>query len=57
VCRLVTSVRLELRLTAGAELRQSQVVRSHEDLVEVCMSWRDAMIAKGDTTPLARLIA
>lgn len=57
MCRLVTSVRLELRLTAGAELRQSQVVRSHEDLVEVCMSWRDAMIAKGDTTPLARLIA
>lgn len=43
---LVASVRLELRLMAGAEPLQSSVVRSHEELVEVCMGWRDAMIEK-----------
>jgi hypothetical protein len=37
----------ELRLSAGTELLQSQVVSSQKELVEVCMGWRDAMIAKG----------
>jgi len=32
---------------AAAELLRSQVVRSDEELVNVCMGWRDAMIAKG----------
>ena len=37
----------ELRLIAGGELPQSQVVRSHEELVNVCMGWREAMRGKG----------
>lgn len=37
----------ELRLMAGTELLQSHVARSHEELVNVCMSWRAAMLEMG----------
>lgn len=37
----------ELRLVVGRELLRSEVLRSHEELVSVCMGWRDAMIGKG----------
>lgn len=38
---------LELRLTIGTELVQSQVIRSQDEIATVTMNWRDAMIAKG----------
>jgi hypothetical protein len=37
----------ELRLLTGSELLRSQVVRSHGELVDICLGWRDAMIVKG----------
>ena len=37
----------ELRLSVGADLIQSQVVRSAEELVELQERWRAAMSEKG----------
>jgi hypothetical protein len=37
----------ELRLTVGAELVQSQVCRTQEDLITYQESWRSAFEAKG----------
>lgn len=37
----------ELRLVNGSMLIRQQVVRSHEELVEVAMDWRDGMLRSG----------
>ena len=37
----------ELRLVSGSDLVRRQVVRSHEELVEVAMDWRKGFLQNG----------
>lgn len=39
----------ELRYLVGRELVSSMVVRSHKELVDVCLKWKDALTEKGWT--------